>query len=100
MIAVIRGAPERLFCYWQKPVMCRLCRTGQNDSFIAVISSQEWSALASESYRNRHRDENGRLITDFHTTATIQIPIVSRHTKIPCRHPAVSSLGACPTPAH
>jgi len=100
MIAVIRGSLFRLFCYWQKPVKGRLCRSCQNDSFIAVISSQERSALASESYRNWHRDENSRLITDFHATAAIQIPIVSRHTEIPCLRPAVSSLGACPTPAH
>jgi len=100
MITVIRGAPERLFCYWQKPVMARLCRTGQNDSFIAVISSQERSALASESYRNWHRDENSRLFTGGYTSEIIQIPIISRHTEIPCLRPAVSSLGACPTPAH
>ena len=99
MIAVIRGSLFNLFCYWQKPVKGRLGRSSQNDSFIAVISSQERSAPASESYRNWHRDENGRLITDFHTTATIQIPIVSSHTETPCLRPEVSSLGACPTPA-
>ena len=100
MIAVIRGSPVWLFCYWQTPVMNRLGRSYQDDSFIAVISSQERSSLASESYRNWHRDENGRLITDFHTTATIQIPIVFCHTETPCLRLAVSSLGACPTPAH
>ena len=99
MIAIIRGSPLWLFYYWGKPVVNRLGRSCQNSSFIAVISSQERSALASEGYRNWHRDENGRLITDFHTTATIQISIVSRHTGIPCLRPAVSSLGACPTPA-
>ena len=30
----------------------------------------------------------------------IQIPIALRSTQTPAKHPAVSSLGACPTPAH
>jgi hypothetical protein len=99
MIAVIRIAPFWLFYYWEKPVTGRLGRSSQNGSFIAVISSQERSALALEGYGNWHRDENGRLITDFHTISTIQIPIAFRHTASPCLRPAVSSLGACPTPA-
>ena len=99
MIAVIRIAPFGVFYYWQKPVTDDLGRSSQDDSFIAAINFQERSALASESYRNWQRNKNGRLITDGHTTATIQIPIVSRHTEIPGLRPTVSSLGACPTPA-
>jgi hypothetical protein len=99
MITVIRNSLFSLFFYCKKSVTGRLGRSSQNGSFIAVISSQERSALASESYRNWYRSKNSRLITDFHTTSTIQIPIVSRHTGIPCLRPAVSSLGACPTPA-
>jgi len=99
MITVIRGSLFSLFDYCEKSVMGCLGRSSHNGSFIAVISSQERSAMALESYRHWHRNKNGRLITDFHTTSTIQIPIVSRHTEIPCLRPAVSSLGACPTPA-
>ena len=43
-------------------------------------------------------------ITDPIATAghpgTIQIPIAMWSTPTPSQHPAVSSLGACPTPAH
>jgi hypothetical protein len=99
MIAVIRIAPFGVFYYWHKPVTDDLGRSSQNDSFIAAINFQERSALASESYRNWQRNKNSRLITGGYTTATIQIPIVLRHTEIPCPRPAVSSLGACPTPA-
>ena len=99
MIAVIRIAPFWLFYYWEKPVTGRLGRSSQNGSFIAVISSQEGSALASEGYGNWHQDENGRLITGSYTSKIIQIPIVSSHTETSCLRPAVSSLGACPTPA-
>jgi hypothetical protein len=99
MIAVIRIAPFGVFYYWQKSVTGGLGRSSQNDGFIAAINFQERSALALESYRNWQRNKNGRLITDGHTTAAIQIPIVSRHTEISYLRPAVSSLGACPTPA-
>jgi len=99
MIAVIRDSPLWLFCYWEKPVMSRLGRPCQNDRFIAVTNSHERSALASESDRHWHQNKNSRLITGGYTTAAIQIPIVSRHTETPCLRPAVSSLGACPTPA-
>jgi hypothetical protein len=51
MIAVIRDSPLWLFCYWEKPVMNRLGRSCQYNSFIAVISCREKSALASERYR-------------------------------------------------
>jgi hypothetical protein len=99
MIGVIRIAPFGGFYYWQKPVTGGFGRSSQNDSFIAVINSQERSALASESYRNWHRNKNNRLITAGYTAAAIQIPIALRHTASPCLRPAVPSLGACPTPA-
>ena len=99
MIAVIRSSSVWLFDYWKNPVKGDAGRSCQNDSFNAVASSQKRSALASKSYRSWHRDENSRLITDLHATAAIQIPIVSQHTEIPCLRLAVSSLGACPTPA-
>ena len=34
-----------------------------------------------------------------HRHRLLQISIASRHTEIPCLHPTVSSLEACPTPA-
>jgi hypothetical protein len=58
MIAIIYGALLKFFGYWQKPVTGRLGRFCQNNSFIAVISSRERSAMASEIHRNWHRDEN------------------------------------------
>ena len=99
MNIAIRDSPLGLFYDREKPVTGGLGGSSQNGSFIAVINSQEQSAPASKSYRNWHRNKNSRLITRSYTTAAIQIPIVSRHTEIPCLRPAVSSLGACPTPA-
>jgi len=99
MNIVIRTASFGVLFYWQKPGKGGLGHSGQNGSSIAVINSQERSALASENHRKWYRNKNSRLITGGYTTAAIQIPIVSRHTEIPCLCPAVSSLGACPTPA-
>ena len=89
MIATIRIAPLRVFYYWQNPVTGGLGGSSQNNSFIAVINSRERSAMASESNRKWYRNKNSRLITGGYTTAAIQIPIVSRHTEIPCLRPAV-----------
>ena len=99
MIIVIRGTPLRLFDYWKNPVMNCLGRSSQNDRFIVVIGTQRWFILSSKHRGNGFQGENSRLITDHHTTEIIQIPIVLWHTEIPCLRPAVSSLGACPTPA-
>ena len=99
MIIVIRGSPLGLFDYWKKPVTDRLDRSCQNDRFIVMIGLQDWFSLSPESYENWFQGENSRLIASLHTPGIIQIPIVFRHTKIPCLYPAVSSLGACPTPA-
>ncbi len=99
MIIVIRGSPFGLFYYWKKPATGRLDRSGQNQLFIVVIETQEWFSLSPESYENWFQGENSRLNTDLHTSGIIQIPIVLRHIVSPCLRPAVSSLGACPTPA-
>jgi hypothetical protein len=99
MITVIRGSLLSLFYYWKKPVTGRLGRSHQNGHFIVVIGTQEWFSLSPQSYENWFQGEYRRLITDHHTTGIIQIPIAFRHTEIPCLRPAVSSLGACPTPA-
>jgi hypothetical protein len=99
MNIVIRDSPLGLFYDREKPVTGGLGQSSQNGSFIAVINAQVRSALTSKSYRNWHRNIISRLIAGGYTTAAIQIPIVSRHTEIPCLRPAVSSLGACPTPA-
>jgi hypothetical protein len=99
MITVIRIAPFGLFDYWEKPVTGRLVRSRQNDHFVVVIGTQDCFPLTPESDENGLQAENSRLITDLHTTRIIQIPIVFPHTASPCLRPAVSSLGACPTPA-
>ena len=99
MIAVIRDSPLWLFCYWQKPVKRRLDRSGQNRNFIIMFKEQSWFVLFPVNGKNRIHAGDNRIITGYYTTAAIQIPIVLRHTDIPCLRPAVSSLGACPTPA-
>ncbi len=99
MIIVIRGTPLRLFDYWKTPVTGRLGRYCRNHHFIGVIGTQYWLSLLQVSYENEFQIENSQFIADLHTTGIIQIPIVFRHTEIPCLRPAVSSLGACPTPA-
>jgi len=99
MITVIRGSPLSLFYYWKKPVTGRLGRSRQNQHFIAVLGTQDWFSLSPQSYEIGIQAENSRLNTDLHTPGIIQIPIILRHSEIPCLRPAVSSLGACPTPA-
>ena len=99
MIIVIRCSPFKLFCYWKKPVEDLLGRPGQNGRFIVVIRPHGKFALSLQSDENWPQDGNRRIITDLITPGIIQIPIVSRDTASPCPRPAVSSLGACPTPA-
>jgi len=99
MITVIRGSLLSLFYYWKKPVTGRLGRSRQNQHFIAVLGTQDWFSLSLQSYEIGIQAENSRLNTDLHTPGIIQIPIILRHSEIPCLRPAVSSLGACPTPA-
>jgi len=99
MIAVIHGLPRRWFDYWQKPVRDRLGRSGQVSHFIAVSRPRDWFSRAPENGRNWFKGVYGWIIASLHTLGIIQIPIVLRHTVPPCLRPAVSSLGACPTPA-
>ena len=99
MITIIHGAPFSIFYYWKKPVTGCPGRSGQNDRFIVVTGTQCWLVLSSGSQLKWLQVEKNRLITDLHTTEITQIPIVFLHTASPCLRPAVSSLGACPTPA-
>jgi len=102
MIIVIRRSPVSLLSYWKKPVTGRPGQSSQNHHFNLVIGAQDWLSPSPESHGNGLQTENSKLITNLtnlHTTGIIQIPIVFRHTEIPCLRPAVSSLGACPTPA-
>ncbi len=99
MIAVIRRSPVSLLSYWKNPVTGRPGQSSQNDRFVVVNGTQEWFSLSPESYENWVQGKNSRLNTDLNTPGIIQIPIVFRHTEIPRLRPAVSSLGACPTPA-
>jgi len=99
MITVNRGSAIRLFFYWERPVTGGPGRYRQNHRFTAVIGTQCWFILSSKHRGNGFQGENSQLITSHHTPAIFKIPIVLRHTEIPCLRPAVSSLGACPTPA-
>ena len=99
MIIIIRNSPLWVFCYWKNPVKGGIDRFCQNDRFIVVSGTQCWLVLSSSNHVNWLQVESNQLITDFHTTKITQIPIVFRHTEIPCLRLAVSSLGACPTPA-
>ena len=98
MIAVIHDPPRRLFDYWQKPVKDHLGRLCQNHHFSALIRLQNRSFPFRDGDENWPQPENNPWITDLRIPETIQIPIVLQHTEIPCLRPAVSSLGACPTP--
>ena len=99
VIIVIHGSPRSLFGYWQKPVTDRLGLSCQNHRFIAVIRLQNRPFPFLNGDENWLQPENNSLITDLRIPELIQIPIVLQHTEIPCLRPAVSSLGACPTPA-
>jgi len=99
MTTVILNSLWCLFYYWKKPVTDRLGHPRQNGYFIVTIRPQYWFSLSPNSDEYWHQGENSRLNTSLHSPDIIQIPIVSQHTEIPCLRPAVSSLGACPTPA-
>ncbi len=99
MITLIRGALLRLFFYWKKPVTGRHGRCCQNDNFIGVARTQDEFFLSSESVENWFQAKISRYTNYYHSTEFTQIPIVFRRTVTPCRRPAVSSIGACPTPA-
>ena len=99
VIIVIHGSPRSLFDYWQQPVTERLGRSCQNYRFIDMIRLQNRSFPFLEGDKNWSQPENNPLITDLRIPEIIQIPIVLQHTETPCLRPAVSSLGACPTPA-
>jgi hypothetical protein len=99
MITVIRGSPLSLLFYWKIPVTGRLGRSHQNQHFIAVLRTLDWFSLSPKSYEIELQAENSRLNTDLHTPGIIQIPIVLQYSEISCLRPAVSSIGACPTPA-
>ena len=99
MITIIRGSPISLFDYWKKPVTGRLGRSAQNHRYTVMIGLQVWFSLSPEGYENWFQGENSRLIASLQAPGIIQIPIVLRHTALPCLRSAVSSLGACPTPA-
>ncbi len=99
MITIIRGSLISLFFYCEKSVMGHLGRYSQNHRVIVVIGTQDWLSPSPERYENWFQSENSWLIASLYTTGIIQIPIVLRHTEVPCLRPAVSSLGACPTPA-
>ena len=99
MMTVIHSSAFSSFYYWKKPVTGRLGRSHQNQHFIAVLGTQDWFSLSPQSYEIGLQAENSKLNTDLHTTEITQIPIVLRYSEIPCLRPAVSSLGACPTPA-
>jgi len=99
MITVIRRSLVSLLFYWKKPVTDRPGQSGQNDRFIVVNGTQYWFILSSKNYQYWLQCKNSRLNTAPHTPGIIQIPIVFPYAEIPCLHPAVSSLGACPTPA-
>ena len=99
MMTVIHRSAFSSFYYWKKPVMDRLGCSGQNHHFIVVIGTQYWLVLSSRNHGNWLQGENFNVLPDLHTTRIIQIPIACRHIASPCLRPAVSSLGACPTPA-
>ena len=99
VIIVIHGSPRGLFDYWQKPVTGDLGRPCQGHHFIAVIRLKNRSFPILDGYKNWLQPENNPLITKPRIPELTQIPIVLQHTEIPCLRPAVSSLGACQTPA-
>ena len=99
MIIVIRGSLFSSLDYWKKPVTGRPGQSSQNDRFVVVNGTQEWFSLSPEGYENWVQNKNSKLNTDLNTPGIIQIPIALQHTETPCLRPAVSSLGACPTPA-
>jgi hypothetical protein len=99
MIDVIRDSPLGLFYYCDKPVTGGLGRSCQNLLFIAAFRPQDWFSLSPKSDANWFQGENSRLIASLRIPGISLIPIAFRHTEILCLRPAVSSLGACPTPA-
>ncbi len=98
MITVIRDLLLSLSYYWKKTVMGRLGLSCQNDGFIGMIRSNSRFVLTEINKKSSIHTRNNQMITGHYTSPITQIPIGYRQTDIPCIHPAVSSLGACPTP--
>jgi hypothetical protein len=99
MNTVISIAPIGVLYYWPIPVTGGLDRYSQNHPFIVMIGTQDWLSPTPERYKNWFQGKSSRLIASLYITGIIQTPIVLRHFEIHCLRPAVSSLGACPTPA-
>ncbi len=99
MIILIHTETLGLFYYWKKPVTGHPGQYRQIHQFIARIKRQDWIILSPGKHRNGFQGDNERLIACLYSPGFILIPIAFRHTPSPCLYPAVSSLGACPTPA-
>jgi len=99
MINFIHYSLFSVFYYWGKPVMDRLGHHRQNSYFMTVIRRHYWFSTSPNGGENWYQSENTQSNPNSHTPRAIQIPIVPRHFLPPGIHPAVSSLGACPTPA-
>ncbi len=99
MTKVIRDSLFRLFYYWRKTVMDRFGRHRQNGYFMTGIGTQYWFTRSSNSARNWCQSGNSQPTPDRYTPRLIQIPIAPQYFALPWLRPAVSSLGACPTPA-
>ncbi len=96
------GALRVCYPYRYRPVPIRaafvLCH---RDLHFCVRREQEvWSVRHAADYLgDGFACITDRVVTACHQ-ATIQIPIAMWSTQTTVKHPAVSSLGAYPTPAH
>jgi hypothetical protein len=65
---------------------------------------RRWYRIRRNRAANDHHSDADIGMTDLVVNSchrvTIQIPIAMRSTLTPAKHPAVSSIGAYPTPAH
>jgi len=94
---------HRVYCpYRYRPAPIRaafaLCHHGVH--FRVRYSHQIWRDRAAiDSFSDGVIWATDLVDTSYHQAA-IQIPIAMWSTLTPAQHPAVSSLGAYPTPAH
>lgn len=88
--------------YHHRPVLIRavfvLCR--RDERFCVRFRHRSWCDRPATNMLSNGVIRMTDLVDSSYQRGTIQIPIAMWSTLTPTQHPAVSSLGAYPTPAH
>jgi len=86
--------------YWSAPIRAAFVPCPRNEHFRVRCGQEIWSVRPATDPLDDEITRMNGLTAVSTRRATIQIPIAMWFTLTPAKHPAVSSLGAYPTPAH